>query len=137
MAVYQKWLKSMMDAEFASTTIKVMLVDSTYVQDQAHEFRSDITGEITGSGYTAGGATATGVTITLTAGGQTTMTCDPIAFGSLAATDIAGAIFYISTGTSTTDRIIAFDGFGSIPTATTSVYTYNPDPSGVVVATAL
>lgn len=39
-------------------TIKVMLVTSAYTPDQdAHTKRSDFTNEVTGAGYTAGGAT--------------------------------------------------------------------------------
>jgi hypothetical protein len=39
-------------------TIKVLLVTSAYTPDQdAHTKRSDVTNEVSGTGYTAGGAT--------------------------------------------------------------------------------
>lgn len=44
--------------DWPNDVIKVMLCDSTYTPNQdLHQFKSDITGEITGTGYTAGGAT--------------------------------------------------------------------------------
>ena len=50
---------------FTSDTFKVMLTTSSYTEDKdAHDFRNDVTNEVTGTGYTAGGNTAT-VSVTL------------------------------------------------------------------------
>lgn len=49
-------------------TIKCMLTTSSYSPDQdAHNYKDDVTDEITGTGYAAGGATVAGKTITYTA----------------------------------------------------------------------
>jgi len=46
-------------------TIKVMLVTSSYTADQdAHTKRSDITNEVSGTGYTAGGASLANKAVT-------------------------------------------------------------------------
>lgn len=46
-------------------TIKIMLVTSAYTPDiDAHTKRSDITNEVVGTGYTAGGATLASKTVT-------------------------------------------------------------------------
>lgn len=46
--------------DFDTDTFKVMLVTSAYTENKdTHTRRSDITNEITGTGYTAGGNTAT------------------------------------------------------------------------------
>lgn len=51
--------------DFDTDTFKAMLVTSGYAENKdTHEFRSDVTNEVTGTGYTAGGATVT-VTVTL------------------------------------------------------------------------
>ncbi|GAB3863315.1 hypothetical protein GCM10028801_30650 [Nocardioides maradonensis] len=135
MATYQKWLEDVMTAELGSAVIKVMLVTSSYVQSSTDHYRADIADEISGSGYTAGGLTATGVTLT-PGTGTVTLSCDQIDFGALGATDIAGAIFYISTGSSATDRLLAADLFGPVDTSAISSYTYVPDPTGLMIAYA-
>jgi hypothetical protein len=49
----------------SADTIKVALVTSAYTVDiDAHQFYSDITGEVVGAGYTTSGATLSGVTVT-------------------------------------------------------------------------
>lgn len=54
--------------DWNSDTLKVMLCTSAYVPDQdAHVFKSDVTGEVVGTGYTAGGVALSSVAITYTA----------------------------------------------------------------------
>lgn len=56
------------DIDWLNDTIKVMLTTSTYVPDlDVHDFKDDVTNEVTGTGYTAGGATLASKTITYTA----------------------------------------------------------------------
>jgi hypothetical protein len=43
------------NVDFANDTFKAMLVTSSYSPSQSHSKRSDITNEVTGTGYTAGG----------------------------------------------------------------------------------
>lgn len=45
-------------------TFKVMLCTSSYSPSKLHNRRDDITNEVTGTGYTAGGATLASVTFT-------------------------------------------------------------------------
>ncbi|MGE0460881.1 MAG: hypothetical protein AB7Q16_05890 [Vicinamibacterales bacterium] len=54
--------------DYLSDTIKMALTTSAYTPDlDAHEFFSDVTNEITGTGYTAGGVALGSKTITYTA----------------------------------------------------------------------
>ncbi|MEO8484164.1 MAG: hypothetical protein ABI634_18275 [Acidobacteriota bacterium] len=54
--------------DFLSDTLKMALAGSGYTPDlDAHEVFSDVTSEVTGTGYTAGGATLGSKTITYTA----------------------------------------------------------------------
>jgi hypothetical protein len=54
--------------DFLSDTIKVALCTSSYSYNlDTHEFFNDVTNEITGTGYTSGGATLASKTITYTA----------------------------------------------------------------------
>ncbi len=51
--------------DLVNDTIKVMLVTSAYTPNMDnHGVKSDVTGEVSGSGYTSGGATLTGKTLT-------------------------------------------------------------------------
>jgi hypothetical protein len=46
-------------------TFKMILTTSAYTPDQdTHDFRNDVTNEVVGTGYTAGGATLAGVSVT-------------------------------------------------------------------------
>lgn len=54
--------------DFLSDTIKVMLTTSTYSPNlDTHETKADVTNEISGTGYTAGGVTLASKTIVYTA----------------------------------------------------------------------
>jgi hypothetical protein len=54
--------------DWLSDTIKCMLCTSTYTPNlDTHKYKSDITNEITGTGYSAGGATLGSAAITFTA----------------------------------------------------------------------
>lgn len=118
--VYGKFLQSGFDNSLTKInlasggdTIKVALVTSSYTPDfDAHDFFNDVTNEITGTGYTAGGATLGSQTCTLDTtdnelvidGADTTW-----ATSSLTA---AGAVIYKSTGNSATSPLIAYIDFG-------------------------
>lgn len=52
------------EIDLAADTFKIMLVTSAYTFDFAHDKRDDITNEVAGAGYVAGGATLAGVTLT-------------------------------------------------------------------------
>lgn len=57
------------EIDWDTDTIKVALTTSTYTPDQdVHDYFDDVTNEVTGTGYTAGGATLANKTVTYTAG---------------------------------------------------------------------
>lgn len=135
MAVYQRWLQDVITGALGSASIKAMLVTATYAQDPSHHYRADISDEISGSGYTTGGVAVTGVAVNADDGlGEVMLNCDDVVFGSLGATDIAGIIFYVDTGSSATDVLVAADLFGPVDTSTLQTYTYTPDAAGIVCA---
>lgn len=51
--------------DFDTDTFKCMLVTSSYTPSKSHSKRSDITNEVTGTGYTTGGNTATATVATI------------------------------------------------------------------------
>lgn len=71
MTLYRNFLRLALTGtavDLDSDTIKVALTTSSYTPNfNTHDFFNDVTNEITGTGYSAGGATLTGVTVTYTA----------------------------------------------------------------------
>lgn len=68
-SLYGPAYQSLLAAEinFAADTIKAMLCTSSYTPDPlTHRYKSSVTNEVTGTGYTAGGATLASKTVTLT-----------------------------------------------------------------------
>ena len=114
------------DVDF-DTSIKVMLVTSSYVADKDHDYRNDITNEVTGTGYVSGGASATCSVSFDSANDRADVTLGGTSWdasgGSLAA---AGAVYYKSRGgLSSADEVIAFIDFGGTVTATNATFTLN------------
>lgn len=84
---------------------KVLLVTDTYTHDYTvHDFHNDITNEVTGTNYTAGGNALTATEITLAAGLLTFDAADASWPSSTIANAMA-AIHYFNVGTSATDQL--------------------------------
>jgi len=107
-------------------TIKVLLTTSTYAENKdGHTKRSDVTNEVTGTGYTAGGNTAA-ITITkdlvndrldVTLGGTTWPTSTITA---------RKAVYYKSRGgAASADELIAVIDNGTDVTSTGATFTLN------------
>jgi hypothetical protein len=109
--IYDSAFKELVDGTVAylTDTIKIMLVTSSYTVDRVnHTKRSDITNEVSGTGYTSGGFTLGTKTITKDTTnhravfGAATVSADPITF-----TGATQAIIYKSTGVAANDNLIA------------------------------
>jgi len=102
------------DIDFDSNTFKAMLVTSAYVASKdAHDFRDDVTNEVSGTGYTAGGATSA-VTVTKdTANDRVTIQFGAVSWASSTIT-ARGCVYYKSRGgASSADELVAYADFGS------------------------
>lgn len=118
--VYDQWRHNRLDDTNAAVTgtLKVALVLGTYTPDQnLHDFFADITNEVTGTGYTAGGNAAATPTYTMSVAGLETFDADdPATWGVNAGgfTAARRAILYYDTGTAATSRLVAYsDDFGA------------------------
>lgn len=99
------------------------------------DWKSNVAAEITGTGYTAGGATL--ASVTYTAGGTNdtvaTLTCSNPAWTT--ATFTANqAVFYDSSAS--TYQLICFWDFGGSVTVTAGTFTLSINGSGLLTATA-
>ena len=102
------------DIDFDSNSFKAMLVSSSYVPNKdTHDFRDDVTNEVSGTGYTAGGA-ASAVTVTKdTANDKVTIQFGAVSWASSTIT-ARGCVYYKSRGgASSADELVAYADFGS------------------------
>lgn len=137
--MYGLFLKSLANKEIDldTDTLKAMLCTSAYTPDQdTHQYKSSITNEVTGTGYTAGGQALTSVTVAYSAG-TNTLTLDA-ADPSWAASTITARyiVFYDSSpATDATRPLIAYDDFGSDQVSSSGTFTYQINASGIATIT--
>jgi hypothetical protein len=122
--IYDHFLDNIVKGNFnfSSDTIKVALVTSTYTPDKAaHTAYSDLTNEVTGTGYTAGGL-ATTPTLTL----DTTNHREDITFSNVtwntATITARAAVIYKSTGTGSTSWLVCYVDFGQDVSSTAAAF---------------
>lgn len=123
--------------DWDSDTIKVMLCTSSYTPDQdTHQYKSDITNEISGTGYTAAGATLTSTTSTYT-GGTNVIALDAADVSWTGSTLTARyAVVYDATpGTDATRPLISYVDFGVDVSTTAGTLTVTWDSAGVCTVT--
>lgn len=112
---------------FGSDSFKVMLVTSAYVENaDTHTKRSDITNEVSGTGYTAGGNAAT-VTVSAvdTGNDRVTITLGGTSWASSTIT-AAGAVYYKDRGgAATADEVVAYVDFGGDVVSSNGTFTLN------------
>jgi hypothetical protein len=100
--------------DFDTNSFKAMLVTSTYTPDKdTHDKRNDVTNEVSGTGYTAGGV-ASAVTVTKdTANDKVTIQFGAVSWASSTIT-ARGCVYYKSRGgASSADELVAYADFGS------------------------
>jgi hypothetical protein len=108
-------------------TFKVMLTTSTYTEDfDAHDFRNDVTNEVTGTGYTAGGATIT-VTVNAydTTNNRLDITLGSASWSSSTITARKAVVYKSRGGASTADELVACVDFGSDVISSAGTFTLN------------
>lgn len=109
--------------DFDTNSFKILLVTSSYSPNKdTNTKRSDVTNEITGTGYTAGGASTTVTVTNDTANDRIDINFSDVSWASSTIT-AAAAVIYKSTGTSSTDNLVAYLDFGGNVTSTNGTFT--------------
>lgn len=122
------------DIDLTSDTIKVMLLSSSHTTNiDTQEYIDDVSGnEISGTGYTAGGATLSSKSVTQdNSGDLAKWDAANVAWSSATFTARYAAI-YKSTGTPSTSPIIAIIDFGSNKTVSSNTFTIEWDSDGIL-----
>lgn len=91
-------------------TFKIMLTTSAYTPDQdLHDFRNDVTNEVTGTGYTAGGATLAGVSVTYdSATNEARVSWTDPTWATSTITARTAVIYKSRGGASSADELVAY-----------------------------
>lgn len=133
--LYGKLILSLLNKEldWDTDTIKIMLCTSTYTPDQdTHQYKSSITNEVTGTGYTAGGATLASKTNAYTAGTNTVaIDAADVTWSNSTITARYAVIYDDSPATDATKPLIAYLDFGSDQTSTAGDFTITFDAAGI------
>lgn len=102
--------KGAVDAD--TDTFKTLLVTSSYTANKdTHTRRSDVTNEVTGTGYTAGGVTTACTVAKDTSTDKITLTFAAASWATSTITARA-AVIYKSTGTAANDPLVGYVDFG-------------------------
>ena len=122
-------LKNTLALDLDSDTIKIMLVTSSYTPDfGAHDFKADVTNEVSGTNYTAGGNTLSSLALTQT-GGTIKFDAADTSWSSATITDARGAVIYDDSLTD--DPLIAYIDFGANYSSTNGTFTIAFNAGGI------
>lgn len=137
---YGRGLESVKNGEidWANDTIKVALIEDTYVPDQgADEFFSDVNAdEASGAGYTAGGEALTTKVVNYDAANlHVTYDADDVTWAN---SSIAAryAVIYKDTGTASTSQLIGYGDAGATEESVDADFDLNWNTDGILRTTA-
>lgn len=133
----EKQFKKTQTGDMESTSVYVMLVTDGYTHAyDTHDFRSDITNEVTaGSGYTAGGIALDATpswTVGSPAAGQIAYDSADPDWASSTITDAMAAVLYHTSGSSATDQLYMLSDFGTAVSTANGTLTIQVDSNGWV-----
>jgi hypothetical protein len=116
-------------------TIKAMLVTSTYAPNiDTHAFRSDVTNEVVGTGYTAGGAALTTKTVTQdNTNDRAVFDADDVVWAAATITARAAVLYKSRGGLASADELIGYWDFGADITSTAAAFTVQWNASGILL----
>jgi hypothetical protein len=133
--IFNSFKAKMMDGsiDLDTDTIKVALVTSSYTPDQdAHVFFSSVTNEVSGTGYTAGGATLANKAVTQdNTDNEGVFDADDVSWTSSTIT-ARGAVVYKSTGTASTSPLICYIDFGADKVSTNGTFSIQWNTEGIL-----
>lgn len=135
--LYGKSSNSLANKEInlGSDTIKVMLCTATYAPAQdTHQYKSSVTNEITGTGYTAGGAALTSVVVSY-ATKVMTFTAANTSWASATFTARYAVVYDSTPATDATRPLICWIDFGVDTTVTAATFTITWDALGIATWT--
>ena len=109
--------------DFDSDTFKMLLVTSSYTASKSHAKRSDVTNEVSGTGYTAGGNACTvSVAAVDNTNNDVEISFTVTSWTSATITARAGVIYKSRGGASSADELVGYVDFGSDISSTNGTF---------------
>jgi hypothetical protein len=100
--------------DFDTDTFKVMLVTSSYTPNKdTHDKRDDVTNEVSGTGYTAGGVTSACTVTKDTANDRVTLSFAAVNWATSTITARAAVIYKSRGGLASADELVCYVDFGA------------------------
>lgn len=134
--LYNSFKRDIMNGaiDLDTDAINVMLVTSTYTPNiDTHTKRSDITNEISGTGYTAGGSALASKTVTVDNTGDKGVFDAADLSWSTATFTARGAVLYKARGgASTADELLAYIDFVTDRSCSAGTFTLQWDTAGII-----
>jgi len=114
-------------------TIKVALVGAAYVANKdSHDFFNDITNEVSGNGYTAGGKVLSNAAISQDSANDRAVFSAGDLVWPVASFTARAAVIYKSTGNAATSPLLAYVDFGANRTVTGQDFTIEWHQDGIL-----
>jgi hypothetical protein len=134
--IYNSFKRDIMNGalDLDTDTIKVMLVTSSYTPDQdAHTKRSDITNEVSGTGYSSGGAALANKAVTAdNTDNEGVFDADDLTWSSSTIT-ARGAVLYKSRGgASSADELLCYIDFTADKASSAGNFTLQWNSEGII-----
>ena len=126
------------EIDLDTDTLKVMLCTSTYAPNQdTHRYKSSVTNEVAGTGYTATGATLTGVVVTYNAATNTLMfDANDVSWPSSTLTARYAVVYDSTPASDATRPLIALVDFGADVSTTSGTFQITWSASGIATISA-
>ncbi len=128
---YNNGLQDILDGgtDLLSNSIKCALVTSSYTFNADHDNFDEITNEVSGSGYTAGGETLASKAVNKDTTNDRAEfdAADITAWSGASGWTARAAVLYKDTGTASTSTLICYVDFGADKSAPISSLTWNSE----------
>jgi hypothetical protein len=124
---YNSFLDDVFAGNIVKTdTYKVMLVTSSYTENKdTHTKRSDVTSEVTGTGYTAGGQTIVPTFTKDTTNDRLTIVFPQVTWPTSTITARKAVYYKARGGASSADELVGVNDFGSDVVTSAGTFTLN------------
>ena len=132
--VYTSFKRRLGDGTFDmdADTFKCALFSVTHTPNAANAVFADLSGEVTGTGYTAGGATLTDVTWS-TSGTTAVLDADDPSWTNASLTARYAVVYKSGTANGLTNPLVCLLDFGSDKGVTGGTFTVNFNDAGIVI----
>jgi len=138
--LYGKFYQSLCNKEIDidSDTLKLMLCTASYTPDQdAHRYKSDVTNEVTGTRYTAGGATVGSITTAYDSStNKFSFDGADVLWPSSTISARWGVLYDATPGSDATRPLIGYVDFGGVIDSTAATFSVIWDSTGIAALVA-